>query len=63
MKRESYRVEGTTCSGYERTVSKVISNIDGVAAAKADLNTSTVSVEYDPSKVTTDKVRKAVNKV
>ena len=63
MKRESYLVEGMTCSGCERTVSKVVSNIDGVAEAKADLRSSTLSVEYDPSKVTIDKIKEAVNKV
>lgn len=63
MKKEAYLVEGMTCSGCERTVSKVISNIDGVASAKADLGSSTVSVEYDSSKVTIDKIKEAVNKV
>ena len=63
MKKEAYLVEGLTCSGCERTVSKVVANIEGVASAKADLGSSTVSVEYDPSKVTIDKIKEAVNKV
>ena len=63
MKKETYLVEGMTCSGCERTVSKVVSNIEGVASAKADLTSSTVSVEYDPLKVTIDKIKDAVNKV
>ena len=63
MKKEAYLVEGMTCSGCERTVSKVVANIEGVASAKADLGSSTVSVEYDPSKVTIDKIKEAVNKV
>jgi copper chaperone CopZ len=63
MKKEAYLVEGMTCSGCERTVSKVVSNLEGVASAKADLGSSTVSVEYDPSKVTIDKIKEAVNKV
>ena len=63
IKKESYLVEGMTCSGCERTVSKVVSNIEGVASAKADLSTSTVSVEYDISKVTIDKIKDAINKV
>jgi len=63
MKEETYLVEGMTCSGCERTVSKAVSNIEGVASAKADLSSSTVSVEYDPSKVTADKIKEAVNKM
>jgi len=63
VKKEVYLVDGMTCSGCERTVSKVVASIEGVASAKADLSNSTVSVEYDPSKVTIDKIKEAVNKV
>lgn len=63
MKKEAYLVEGMTCAGCERTVSKVVSNIEGVANAKADLVSSTVSVEYDPSKVTIDRIKEAINQV
>jgi copper chaperone len=62
-KKESYLVEGMTCSGCERTVSKVVGNIEGVSLSKADLGSSTVTVEYDPSKVTVDKIKEAVNGV
>lgn len=62
-KKEAYRVEGMTCSGCERTVQKVISNLEGVTSSKADLKSSTVSVEYDPSKVTIDKIKSAVDAV
>ena len=62
-KKETYLVEGMTCSGCERTVSKVIESLEGVASSKADLQTATVSVEYDPSKVTIDKIKNAVNGV
>jgi mercuric ion transport protein len=63
MKKEEYRVEGMTCSGCERTVSKVISNLQGVATAKADHSNSSVTVEYDPAKVNADQMKEAVNKV
>ena len=63
FKRQTYLVEGMTCSGCERTVSKVVSNIGGVISSKADLRSSTLSVEYDPLKVTLDKIRNAVNGV
>ena len=63
IKKESYLVEGMTCSGCERTVSKVIANLEGVSSSKADLESSTVTVEYDPSIVTIDRIRKAVNSI
>jgi copper ion binding protein len=62
-KKASYIIEGMTCSGCERTVSKVVGNIEGVASAKADLHSSTVSVEYDPQKVSIDDIKSAVNRV
>jgi copper chaperone CopZ len=57
----SYLLEGMTCSGCERTISKVVGNMEGVQSAKADLESSTLSVEYDSQKVYIDKVRAAVN--
>lgn len=62
-KKESYLVEGMTCSGCERTIQKVVSNLDGVTEAKADFSSSTVSVQYDPGKVKIDDIRSAINKV
>ena len=62
-KKESYLIEGMTCSGCERTVSRVVGNIEGVNSAKADLISSTVTVEYDPSQVSIDKIKNAVNGV
>lgn len=61
LKKESYLVEGMTCSGCERAIQKTVSSISGVASAKAELSSSTVSIEYDSSQVTIDKIRSAVN--
>ena len=63
IKKVSYLVEGMTCSGCERTVSRVIGNLDGVASSEADLTSSTVTVAYDPTKVTIEKIKNAVNGV
>jgi len=62
-RKAAYLVEGMTCSGCERTVQKVITNLEGVESAKADLQTSTVSVVYDPEKVSIDQIKTAVDKV
>lgn len=61
--RKSYLVEGMTCSACERTIQKVVGNIEGVRSSKANLTSSTVSVEYDPERVSIDKIRSAVNGV
>jgi copper chaperone CopZ len=62
-KKESYLVQGMTCSGCERTVSRVVGNLEGVKTAKADLTSATVSIEYDPGKVTIDQIKNAINGV
>jgi len=62
-KKDVYLVEGMTCQGCERTVQKVVSGLEGVAAAKADLGSASVSVEYDPDKVGVDDIRSAVTRV
>jgi copper chaperone CopZ len=61
-KKEVYLVEGMHCSGCENTVGRVIASLPGVKSAKADLGSASVSLEYDPSKVTVDQVKEAVGK-
>jgi copper chaperone CopZ len=63
IKKESYLVEGMTCSGCERAIQKVVSSLEGVESAKADLQSSSVSVEYDPGKVNVEEIKSAVNKI
>lgn len=58
-----YLVEGMTCAGCERTIQRIVGNLEGVTSAKADLSSSTVSVEYDSSKVTIDAIKAAINNV
>ena len=62
-KKESYQVEGMTCSGCERAIQKVVTDLEGVESAKADLQSSTVAVEYDSAKVNIDQIKSAVNKL
>jgi copper chaperone CopZ len=62
-KRSEYLVEGMTCSGCERAIQKVVGSLEGVDSAQADLNTSTVSVEYNPEKVSIDQIKSAVSKI
>lgn len=62
-KKESYLVEGMTCSGCERAIQRVVSSLEGVASANADSKSSTVSVEYDAEKVGVDDIQSAINKI
>jgi copper chaperone CopZ len=60
-KKRVYSIQGMTCSGCERTIGRVVGNIEGVTEAKADLDSATVAVTYDPEKVTIDHIKSAVN--
>jgi copper ion binding protein len=62
-KKESYLVEGMSCSGCERAIQKVVGSLEGVETVKADLQSSSVSVEYNPEKVNTDQIKSAVNRI
>ncbi|MEO5599640.1 MAG: cation transporter [Cyclobacteriaceae bacterium] len=62
-KKETYLVEGMSCSGCERTVQKVITGLEGVKSAKADVTSASVSIEYDPTHVNIEAIMAAVNKV
>lgn len=61
--KKVFLVEGMTCSGCERTVSRVVGNLEGVRSSQASLKDATVSVEYDPEKTGIDQIRSAVHSV
>jgi copper ion binding protein len=60
-KKEVYSIQGMTCSGCERTITRVVGNIEGVSEAKADLDSATVAVTYDPDRVSIENIKSAVN--
>ena len=62
-KKESYLVEGMTCSGCERAIQRVVGNLQGVETSKADLQSASLEVSYDPNAITVDEIKSAVNKI
>lgn len=62
-KKESYLVEGMTCAGCERAIQKVVTSLEGIHSAHADLASSTVSVEYNPEEVSVDEIKAAVGRI
>ena len=62
-RKETYRVEGMTCSGCERAVQRSVSALEGVTSASANASASTMTVEFDPLKVNVDQVKDAVSKL
>ncbi len=59
-KKESYLIEGMTCCDCERTIKQAMETIDGVHSADADMTTSTVSIVYEPERVTIGEIRSSI---
>jgi P-type Cu+ transporter len=62
-KKEAYLIEGMSCSGCERAIQRVVSNLEGVAHAKADLASTSLALEYDPGRINIDSIKSAVGKL
>lgn len=53
-------VEGMSCSHCEKTVKNSLSVLDGVTGVTVDLKKKTVTVVYENSKVSTDRIKKEI---
>lgn len=62
-KKETYQVEGMTCSGCERTVQRVLSMLQGVSDVQASFKESQVSLTYNPDLVSIDDIKSQIQKV
>lgn len=61
-KRETFKVEGMSCSACANTVQRVLSRMDGVKAAEVNFSASSATVEYDPAQVAPEKMQETVGK-
>ena len=59
MKR--YHVTGMGCEACVKRVEKAVGALDGVTMAKVDLDTETLSVDYDEGKVSFELLKNAVD--
>lgn len=60
MKKERYLVEGMTCAACAVSVEKQVKKIPGVTEANVNLTTERLSVAYDESKASAEKIKKSV---
>ncbi len=51
MEQIQFKVEGMTCGGCVKSIQNALSNRDGVVDTKADLESKTVTIEFDPAKI------------
>ena len=54
------KVPTIVCNSCVTTVTKALKNVDGVKTAKVDLKKKTATVTYASTKVTVDKLEKAI---
>jgi len=60
MERTVLTVEGMSCSHCENAIKKSVGALDGVSSVEVDLKGRTVTVEYDGSKVSLDKIKNEI---
>ncbi|MEK7531817.1 MAG: heavy-metal-associated domain-containing protein [Patescibacteria group bacterium] len=60
MEKIDMHIEGMHCGGCATGIQMVVSGLDGVKSAFVDLNGKKGTFEYDPLKVTKDKIISAI---
>lgn len=60
MLRTVLKVDGMSCSHCENAIKKSIGALDGVSAVTVDLKGKTVTVEYESSKVSLDRIKNEI---
>lgn len=60
MKKTILKVEGMSCSHCENAVKKAVGALDGVSAVTVDMKGKTVTVEYEDSKVSPDRIKSEI---
>ena len=60
MEKIVINVDGMSCSHCENAIMKALGALEGVGGVKVDLKGKTVTVDYDPSKVTPDSMKSEI---
>lgn len=56
-------VEGMTCGGCEPHIDETLKKLNGVVSAKASYKNKNVKVVFNPSQITLQKIKKAINDI
>ena len=60
METRILKIGGMTCGGCVASVQRVLRGLDGVQRAEVSLATNEATVDYEPSRVTPDDLKAAV---
>lgn len=61
MEKTILRVEGMICGHCEIAVQDAVRKLPGIKKVKASKRKKEASVEYDPSRVSLEQIRQAIN--
>jgi copper chaperone len=57
VEKASIKVDGMSCSHCTAAVTKAVRALEGVSDVKVSLEAGTADVEFDPGKVTVDRIK------
>ena len=57
MDKTVLNVEGMSCEHCVKAITSTLNELNGVGGAFADLETKTVTVEYDSARISLDKIK------
>jgi copper chaperone len=60
MQTAKMNISGMTCGGCVRSVTNVLSALDGVAKADVSLDRQCAVVDYDPAKLGVDQLKRTI---
>jgi copper chaperone len=60
MQTVTLGISGMSCGGCVRSVSKILSELDGVVKAEVSLEAKRAVVEFDPGKLGVDHLKRAI---
>jgi copper chaperone len=60
MQTVTLGISGMTCSGCVRSVTKVLTALDGVGKADVDLEKASAVVDYDPEQADLEQMKRAI---
>jgi copper chaperone len=60
MEQTTINVKGMTCDACQSAVTNALNELDGVTSVEINLKEGKAGVSYDPSKITFDQMKKAV---
>ena len=60
VKTSVFKCKEVNCSGCQKHITEAVKTLDGIKSVKVNLETKLVTVVYDDTKTTADKIKSAI---